>query len=135
MSTRAERIERAARALVGAPFRLHGRDAAGGVDCIGLVVLSLKAAGCPAERFAPAGYSVRGGLREAFDAALRAAGLRAVTRGRAGDIVLVQSGVAQMHLMIAVTGGHVHAHASLGHVVEMPGPSPWREIGRWRWGR
>ena len=31
--------------LVGAPFRLHGRDPRTGVDCVGLVLLALEGAG------------------------------------------------------------------------------------------
>ena len=46
--------------------------------------------------------------------------------------LLVQAGPAQFHLMIATDGGHVHAHAGLGKVVEMPGASPWPVLGRWR---
>lgn len=128
------RIERAALSLVGAPFRLHGRDAAGGVDCIGLVWLALEQAGCGIGTV-PASYSVRGGSADSIDAVLRGAGFRRVRKPRAGDIVLVQAGVAQMHLMIAVAGGHIHAHAGLGRVVEMPGASPWPQIMRWRRGR
>jgi uncharacterized protein YfaT (DUF1175 family) len=61
--------------------------------------------------------------------------LRPVRAARPGDLVLVRAGVAQFHLMIATHGGHVHAHAGLGLVVEMPGVSPWPVLGRWRWGR
>lgn len=133
MATRGEKVARAAHDLVGAPFRLHGRGAQTGLDCVGLVALALRAAGCPVG--APESYSVRGGRVELVDVLLRAAGLRRVAREKTGDIVLVRSGVAQLHLMIAVAGGHVHADAGLGSIVEMPGPSPWPVIGRWRWGR
>lgn len=133
MANRAIRIERAARALVGVPFRLQGQCAQTGLDCVGLVQVALAGAGCRA--VAPDHYSVRGGRFAAFDQPLRQAGLRPVRREKPGDIVLVQAGVAQFHLMIAVMGGHVHAHAGLGRVVEMPGASPWPVIARWRWGR
>lgn len=133
---RAERIVAAARALVGAPFRLHGRDAATGVDCIGLAVLALERAGHRGVgAIAPAAYSVRGGDMARFAAGFENAGLRRVRQCRAGDLVLARAGVAQFHLMIACVGGHIHAHAGLGRVVEMPGPSPWPILALYRWGR
>lgn len=133
---RAERIVSAARQLIGVPFRLHGRSADTGLDCIGLVTLVLESAGHRDVRtLTPAAYSIRGGRLEALVDGLRIAGLRPVRKAVAGDLVLVQAGAAQFHLMIATPGGHVHAHAGLGRVVEMPGVSPWPVIGRWRWGK
>lgn len=133
---RGERIVAAARSTVGVPFRLHGRSADTGLDCIGLVVLALEQAGHRDVRtLTPAAYSIRGGSVEALADGLRTARLRPVRKAAAGDLVLVQAGVAQFHLMIATPEGHVHAHAGLGRVVEMPGVSPWPVIGRWRWGR
>ena len=133
---RRDRIVAAARALVGAPFRLHGRSAETGVDCLGMVVLALAKAGhCGLHRAVPDAYSVRGGSLGAFAEVFHALGLRRVRKHRPGDLMLVKAGVAQFHLMIVTDSGHVHAHAGLGHVVEMPGASPWPVIGRWRWGR
>ena len=48
------RVEAAARALVGVRFRLHGRDAVHGLDCVGLVALATG-------RAAPTGYGWRSG--------------------------------------------------------------------------
>lgn len=132
MATYGEQIASAARALAGVPFRLHGRSAATGVDCIGLVALALERAGCAVQADIPACYGVRGGRADAFAAGLEAAGLGRVQTPEAGDVLLVRAGVAQWHLMIAVPGGHVHAHAGLGRVVEMPGPSPWPIESCWR---
>lgn len=133
---RADKIVAAARALIGVPFRLHGRSADTGLDCIGLAALALERAGHRDVRaVAPMAYSLRGGTTEAFRDGLRRAGLRPVRRAAVGDLVLVQAGVAQFHLMIASDGGHIHAHAGLGRVAEMPGASPWPVIGQWRWGR
>lgn len=132
--TRSARIVEAARGMTGVPFRLQGRERASGVDCIGLVTVVLGSAGCVLPEI-PARYSIRGGTLARFDAVVKLAGLRPVRRERPGDLVLVQAGVAQFHLMIAVPGGHVHAHAGLGRVVEMPGASPWPVLRRWRWGR
>lgn len=134
---RRDRIVAAARRLIGAPFRLHGRNAVHGLDCIGLAALALEGAGHRglSGGIVPAAYSVRGGTVERFAEAMRAAGLRRVRKGRPGDLVLAQAAVAQFHLMIFSGGGHVHADAGLGRVVEMPGPSPWPVIAYFRWGR
>lgn len=133
---RAERIVAAGREMVGVPFRLHGRDPSIGLDCIGLVLLALKRAGHRSlNGLVPEAYSIRGGSIDRFATVMAQTGLRPVRKAQAGDIVLVQAGPAQFHLMIATDGGHVHAHAGLGHVVEMPGASPWPVIEHFRWGR
>lgn len=134
---REERIVAAARGLVGVRFRLHGRGPASGVDCVGLVAAALEEGGLAGLRAsAPRGYRLRGGRAEDHAAALRAAGLIPVGDERPGDVLLVRAGVAQFHLMVATgigeAAGHVHAHAGLGRVVEMPGVSPWPVLGRWR---
>ncbi|WP_327753423.1 peptidoglycan endopeptidase [Sphingobium sp. SJ10-10] len=118
-------IAASARALVGVRFRLHGRTPERGLDCVGLAALVLG-------RVAPQGYGLRSGdERQAADW-LRAAGLRRVEAARSGDLALVRPGPLQLHLMIVVPGGHVHAHAGVGRVVEMPGESPWPVLGHWR---
>lgn len=133
---RGDKIVEAAHALVGTPFRLHGRDPITGIDCIGLAMLALERAGKGRLRpLVPARYSIRGGALERFVQILQAAGLRPVRHGKPGDLVLVRAGVAQFHLMIMSGAGHVHAHAGLGRVVEMPGPSPWPVIATYRWGK
>lgn len=115
-----------ARALVGVPFRLHGRCARLGVDCVGLAMLALG------REDAPDTYGLRMGDAGRAAAWLAAAGLRQVDEARPGDLALVRAGPMQLHLMIHVPGGFVHAHAGLRRVVEMPGPSPWPVIGCWR---
>ncbi|WIW87236.1 MULTISPECIES: peptidoglycan endopeptidase [unclassified Sphingobium] len=113
-----------ARALLGVPFRLHGRSDAG-LDCVGLAALALGRADVPC------GYGLRSGGVGRAEAWLRAAGLRPVDRGGAGDLALVRPGPLQLHLMIGTGEGFVHAHAGLGRVVETPGASPWPVIGWW----
>jgi len=113
-----------ARALVGVPFRLHGRSMAG-LDCVGVAAMALG-------RTAPDAYGLRSGDVERAEAWLRAAGLRPEEAGRPGDLALVQSGPLQLHLMIGTGNGFIHAHAGIGRVVETPGASPWPVIGWWR---
>ena len=126
----ADRIVAAARDLVGVPFRLQGRSKVSGIDCVGLAALALVQAG---HRGAPPRcYGLRSGDAALARGWLEQAGLRVVEQGQAGDLALVRPGPLQLHLMILVPGGHVHAHAGLGRVVETPGPSPWPVIGHWR---
>ena len=116
----------AARAAIGARFRLHGRDPASGLDCVGLVALAYGA-----ERV-PSGYALRGGAPAAVVAQIAACGLAPVEDVAAGDLLLCASGPGQLHLAIDSGGGVIHADAMLRRVVERPGPVPWPVIGRWR---
>ena len=125
-----ERISAQALALVGAPFRLHGRSAETGLDCVGLVALAVARAGVRVD--ALPGYALRGmGLASAARG-LELAGFAPVPRAGVGDVLLADSGPMQLHLMIVAEGGIVHAHAGLGRVVLMPAPSPWPLLGQWR---
>lgn len=132
---RGERIAAAGRALVGAPFRLHGRREETGLDCVGLVALAAARGGYRGKVPEPGHYGLRGGDPARFEAWLRAAGLRRVRKTQPGDVALVLAGPAQFHLMLRVEGGFVHAHAGLMRVVEMPGDSPWPVLSWWRAGR
>ena len=87
---RAERMVFAARAMIGAPFRLHGRNPPTGLDCIGLALRVLEQAGHKrlGGGMIPAAYSVRGGTAEQFGTTMRAAGLRAVRRAKAGELAI-----------------------------------------------
>nr|WP_208404153.1 peptidoglycan endopeptidase [Sphingomonas insulae] len=116
-------------ALVGAPFRLHGRDPAHGLDCIGVIAAALRAAGWAG--VVPSGYALRGGEAAAvaarFDAAL-ARGDDAV-----GDVLLFRVGPGQLHGAVRVGGGIVHADAGLRRVVMRPGVPDWAPVGAWRY--
>ncbi|MCW1383219.1 peptidoglycan endopeptidase [Novosphingobium sp. KCTC 2891] len=122
------RLAEAALGLVGTPYRLHGRDAKTGLDCVGLVAEALRRAGYPAT--APQGYTLRNlSFRHWLPFAERN-GFRAVDAG--GDIALAMVNPIQPHLLIAVEGGFVHAHAGLRRVALMPGPLPWHIPLQWR---
>ena len=127
-----EAVAAAALALVGARFRLHGRDAAGGLDCIGVIAAALRAAGWVGE--VPSGYALRGGDAAAvaarFDAALSRGDGRA-----AGDVLLMRVGPGQLHGAVRTAAGFVHADAGLMRVVERPGAPAWPLIGAWRFVR
>jgi murein DD-endopeptidase / murein LD-carboxypeptidase len=114
------------RALVGAPFRLHGRDPETGLDCVGVAALVFGV------RDVPRGYSVRTADGASVAALIDAAGLKRVRREPgAGDLVLLKSGPAQCHLVVMTAAGFVHADAGIGCVVETPGPPPWPVIAVW----
>lgn len=113
-----DEVVRRARALVGTPFRLHGRGR-GGLDCVGLVA---EATGRPA----PTGYRRREG-REGVERGLRAAGLAA---REDGPVLLCAAGPGQWHLGIADGTGVIHACATAGRVVARA-DCPWVVVGRW----
>lgn len=127
-----ERIAAEALALVGVRFRLHGRSAQTGLDCVGLVALAAARAGWPVARL-PA-YRLRGTGRGKAERAFAEAGFTPAEVTCPGDVLLVEGGPMQLHLMIHSDGGLIHAHAGLGRVVLMPSPSPWALLGCWRAG-
>lgn len=118
-----EDIVAAARALVGTRFRLHGRDGRG-IDCVGLVARATGRAGVT-------GYPLRGVAAARAERELAAAGFARVADMRAGDVLLLLSGPAQLHLGIRTADGFVHAHAGLRRVVETPG-RPDGVLSAWR---
>jgi cell wall-associated NlpC family hydrolase len=122
----------AARTLVGVPFRLHGRDPATGLDCIGVLAASLARCGRPAPL--PTGYALRHRILPDAQAIASACGLAPSEAPEGpGDVVLVHIAPVQHHLLIAMDGGHyVHAHAGLRRVVCGPFAEGWRIAGTWR---
>jgi cell wall-associated NlpC family hydrolase len=121
----------AAERLVGVPFRLHGRDPARGLDCVGLVAAALGEIGRPA--LVPAGYRLRQLEVDGFLGAAARSGLaQAAGPIEPGDVLLVRPGPAQHHLVVVAAGGFVHAHAGLGRIVLTPAPLGWPVEHRWR---
>jgi hypothetical protein len=119
----------AARGAVGVRFRLHGRAAESGLDCVGLAALALRAGGLRGA--VPSGYALRSGDAALAAAAIAAAGLEPVADEAAGDLLLLRAGPGQLHLAIRAETGIVHADAMLRRVVERP-DVPWPVIGQWR---
>jgi lipoprotein Spr len=125
MGRRADEVVAAARALVGVRFRPQGRTRDTGLDCVGLVAAAL-------ELQAPRDYALRGGTAARIAVALAAAGLKRADAMRAGDVLVVAAGPAQLHLGIFTGAGLIHGDAGLRRVVERPGPLPWPIIHIWR---
>ncbi|PAX07012.1 hypothetical protein [Sphingomonas lenta] len=123
-----KRAAAAALGALGVRFRLHGRDVASGLDCVGLAALAMRAGGYAGE--APSGYRLRGGDLARVAAAVE--GLVAADGSAPGDLLLFRPGPGQLHLAVRTARGFVHADAGLGRVVERPGADPWPLIGAWR---
>ena len=133
MSAR-EAFAAAAAGLSGTPFRLHGRDPATGLDCVGLVAVALERA--VGRAVVPEGYALRA-LSVApllgFAARNGFATLDPLAPGKPGDLHLLRLSAIQAHLAIVLDHeGFVHAHAGLGKVVIEHGALPGAMIARWR---
>lgn len=132
MTDPGEALADAALGLAGCRFRLHGRDPATGLDCVGVVSAALMAIGVPA--IVPSGYRLRNiEVRHWLPLAQRT-GLVAVSGPvRPGDILLIALDFAQHHLAVALNAQHVvHAHAGLRRVVLQPRDPAWQVCAIWR---
>lgn len=121
-------IGQAALGLVGVPFRLHGRDVATGLDCVGVVAEALRRIG--RQPVVPEGYSLRGIAVSRFLGCVQPNGLELVDAD--GDVVLCMVNPVQPHLAVRTKGGFIHANASLRRVTFMPGPLPWPVTMQWK---
>lgn len=129
---RADELAAAASKFIGVAFRLSGRDPTVGLDCIGLVVASLRAIGIQVAD--PAGYALR---NRAIGRWLKCAGQSSLTLVRApierGDVLMVRTGPQQHHVLIADTPATaIHAHAGLRRVVRQPLAKGQRVEAHWR---
>lgn len=131
MIVASHKLAAAAEALVDAPFRLHGRDPATGLDCIGVILAAF--AGCGRSVGPPPSYALRNtGIAHILPLADRAGLVETTAEPAAGDVILVRPGPAQYHLLIQATDRHfIHAHAGLRRVVRHPAPLPWPVAMRW----
>lgn len=117
-----------ARSVLGARFRLHGRDPASGLDCVGLVAFAWELA-------VPAGYALRSAPRARIETMLAKTGFRACAADCPGAVVLTTPGPGQLHLGIANgANGIVHADAIARRVIERGAPLPWPVLGAWMGG-
>ena len=120
-----------ARTLIGTPWQHQGRTEAG-VDCVGLCVLALRAAGYSVQDRTDYGTDPDGTLRAALDA-----NLIMVDDMRAGDIALVCFR-AERHVGIISVGDYgftlIHADSHAKRVVEHRIDERWarRIVGVWR---
>lgn len=132
MNQTVDAIVRAAQQLVGTPFRLRGTDPQFGLDCLGVAIHVLSAAGETVRP--PAPYGLRNSNIERFVALAKAANLVGIhPPHQAGDLLVTVPGPAQHHLMICVGENRfVHAHAGLGRVVSWNGTISSPVVAIWR---
>lgn len=126
------KLAAAAEQLVGTRFRLHGRDPAGGLDCVGLFAAAMAGIGRPLAL--PTGYPLRLASADAWLPDPATCGLiPAAAPFAPGDVVLLQPGPAQFHLAIAGSdGGWIHAHVGLRRVVHQAALPTGPIIHHWR---
>jgi hypothetical protein len=120
----------AAATLIGIPFRLHGRDPATGLDCIGVVAEALRRIG--AVPLVPQGYRMRAQNLPELLPFIRANGFCEVSADEQGDTVLAMVNPVQPHMVVCAERGFIHAHAGIGRVTFMPGALPWPVANAWR---
>lgn len=133
MSAKAEAFAASAEALVGKPFRLRGRSPEYGLDCVGLAYHALGAARQAALR--PPSYGLRNLSYEFVPCFAENCGFSLVSETAIlrGDLLAVQPGPAQLHLLIASTARtFIHAHAGLRRVTIMNGPIDWPTLYHFR---
>ena len=128
--TKREEIVARARALIGVRFRPQGRSAEHGLDCIGVAMMATNIPASKVRR----DYGLRSDDREELNRELDARGFIRIAPVAAaeGDMLLVQSGPAGLHIVVLTDSGYVHADARLRRVVEVPGQGPWPILSAWR---
>jgi cell wall-associated NlpC family hydrolase len=122
----AQNFVAAARACIGARFRLQGRDPATGLDCIGLVIWSAQQCGlCLPDA---SDYLLTDTPSRLDHAIARAPLKRVDVRDMAaGDMVRLLSGGQPLHLAISTRESLIHADVRLRKVVEHRLSADWRE--------
>lgn len=130
MSRRGARIVARARALIGVRFRPQGRSREHGLDCIGVAVM---ASGID-PKWVRDNYRLRCSEEERVNGEFDFFGFVRLVPDDAeeGDLLLVRTGAAQLHIVILTDSGFLHADARLRRVVEAPGAVPWPVLSAWR---
>jgi len=114
----------AARACIGTPFHHQGRKPGVGLDCIGLVIVALSAAGIPVRDRADYGRRPDG---KSLIAALEDHGARKSSAIEAGSILVFRYDGQPQHVALA-TGADsmIHSFAPAGEVVETTIGDYWK---------
>jgi len=104
-----------ARALLGVPFRHHGRDRHG-VDCAGLVLRAMNDALGRGDEFMD--YPQRPSPDVVRAAIARHADRITAADAGPGDVVLMDGGLRAVHVGVLTDRGVIHANGVTGRVVE-----------------
>ena len=132
--TQAETMIAAARACLGTPFHHQGRLPGQGLDCIGLVIIALRAAGFMVQDRQDYARWPEG---EALAAALVAHGAQALAIMQPGTVLLFMIAGQAQHVALATGETRmIHAYAPAGKVVETDINSVWqrRLVGLYQFG-
>ena len=114
----------AARACLGTPFHHQGRAPGVGLDCIGLIVVALRAIGVKVQDRTDYGRRPDG---RSLAAALTAHGAELVNDIQAGDILLFRYDGQPQHVALATSPDTmIHSFAPAEAVVETPIGDYWR---------
>lgn len=118
--------------LVGARFRLQGRDPATGLDCVGVVIAAYAGAGVRLNAIDH--YRLRSMQLDQVRAGLETSGLVRCDHRQlaAGDVGLFTLERGQFHLALLAADRLVHADANLRRVALAPLSRLPAPIGRWR---
>ena len=110
--------------MLGTPFHHQGRLPGAGLDCLGLVVCSLRQLGHKVTD--ETNYGRRGdGVR--LIAALEEQGALTVTTINPGNLLVFRFGGMPQHLAIATADDQmIHAYAPVGKVVETSIGQAWQ---------
>lgn len=129
-----EKAITAARACLGTPFHHQGRAPGVGLDCIGLLVHALGAAGLRVRD--QIDYSRRPDGKSLI-AALDAHGAQKVSEIKAGDILVFRYDRQPQHVAMATSDATmIHSFAPAGEVVETSIGDYWKRrlVGIYRLG-
>jgi NlpC/P60 family putative phage cell wall peptidase len=119
-----DRMICAARACLGTPFHHQGRCPKVGLDCIGLIVVALRAVGSPVRDRQD--YSARPDGRTLVQA-LVDHGARKVEAFTTGDVLVFRYDHQPQHVALATsTTTMIHSFAPAGGVVETSIGPYWR---------
>lgn len=123
-STQIAQMIAAARRCLGTPFHHQGRQPRFGIDCIGLIVVALRAAGMQVNDYSD--YSRRPDGKSLI-AALTEHGAQPVSKIEPGDILLFRYDNQPQHVALATEPDRmIHSFAVAGQVVETPIGDYWR---------
>lgn len=114
----------AARRCLGTPFHHQGRQPGVGLDCIGLIIAAMSAAGLPVQDRQDYGHRPDG---QSLVAGLLAHGAIPVHNIRPCDILLFRYDQQPQHVALAINDTlMIHAFAPAGRVVESSLGDYWR---------
>ncbi|MFQ3664940.1 MAG: hypothetical protein SNJ79_02730 [Sphingomonadaceae bacterium] len=119
LDARRQRIADAAMTYVGTPFRLQGRSRSG-LDCIGLIVLSLKDAGLLPGDYVQ--YGLRADKLDEFVQRVEALGFRKLVdlHPLAGDILVARRTDGGLHFLLKAKAGLVESSMACRRVIVRP---------------